>query len=125
MTSEKVLIIDEWTSIGQYIPQIEFKMPSLPYLSLKSDLYDLVQLSGVFFKQKPSKSGFMFQSRKSNNSNGDDEKLTVIISNLYNTTLNGIDLNSIESLEGDTKSHFTAIIISKTGRIKLAPVELN
>ena len=100
-------------------------MPSLPYLSLKSDLYDLVQLSGVFFKQKPSKSGFLFQNRKSNNPNGDHEKIIVVISNPYNTTLNDIDLNSLESLEEDTKSHFTAIIISKTGRIKLAPVELN
>lgn len=127
LTSGKVLVIDEWTSIDQFIPQIEFKMPILPYLSLKSDMYDLVQLSGVFFKQKPSKNGILFKNihRKTDSSNTNNENITVLISNLYQTSLNGIELNSLEPLEHEIKSRFNALIISKTGRIKLAPVELN
>lgn len=127
MTSGKVLVIDEWTSIGQFIPKIEFKMPTMPYLSLKSDLYDLVQLSGVFFKQKPSKNGILFKNihRKSDNLNTYNENITVLISNPYETSINGVELNSLEPLNHEIKSRFNAIIISKTGRIKLAPVELN
>ena len=102
-------------------------MPTLPYLNLKSDLYDLVQLSGVFFKQKPSKNGILFKNnhQKLDNANTCNENITVLISNPYQTSISGVDLNSLEPLNHDIKSRFNAIIISKTGRIKLAPVELN
>ena len=102
-------------------------MPTLPYLSLKSDLYDLVQLSGVFLRQKPTKNGFLFQNghQKSHNANTTNENITVLVTNPYETSINGVEFNSLEPLDHEIKSRFNAIIISKTGRIKLAPVELN
>ena len=62
---------------------------------------------------------------KSDNSNTYNENITVLISNPYETSINGVEFDSLEPLDQEIKSHFNAIIISKTGRIKLAPVELN